>query len=228
MSAEIEIEVVPGLPGKLPPGERVVWQGRPQWRAMARNTFKVRWLAAYFAVFGVARFVVALQQKQGIHGMLQLLALTALAAACLGVLSLMAWLNARATIYTITTRRVVMRIGVALPFTWNLPFNRIAAADLQVRKEGDGDVVLKLAPPDRIGWLHLWPHTQPGHVVRARPALRTIAEPERVSRLLAEAVRDWASSEATAVRVATQVSAPDSQRSGSISAVAEAAAQAGH
>jgi hypothetical protein len=228
MSAEIELEVVPGLPGKLPAGESIVWQGRPQWWAMARNTFKVRWLAAYFAVFGVARFVVVLRQHQGVTGMLHLLALAALAGTCLGLLALMAWFNARATIYTITTRRIVMRIGVALPFTWNLPFKRIASADVHVRKEGDGDIVLRLAAPDRIGWLHLWPHTQPGHVVRARPTLRTIAEPARVSQLLADAVRQWASSEATPVKVASEVYAAASSQSGSIAVVAEAAAQAGH
>ena len=35
-----------------------------------------------------------------------------LAALCIGVLALLAWLNARATIYTLTNRRVAMRIGV--------------------------------------------------------------------------------------------------------------------
>ena len=35
------------------------------------------------------------------------------------------YFNARATVYTITTRRLVMRIGVALPTTFNLPFKQI-------------------------------------------------------------------------------------------------------
>ena len=43
----------------------------------------------------------------------------------------MAWLSARNTVYTITDRRVVMRIGIVLTLTFNLPFKRIAAAGLQ-------------------------------------------------------------------------------------------------
>jgi len=88
---------------------------------------------------------------------------------------------------------------VALPMTWNLPFKRIAAADLKVRGEGDGDILLRLVAPDRIAWLQLWPHTQPWHVMNARPTLRAIADPAKVAALLAEAVRSWAEAEAAPV-----------------------------
>ena len=201
MSSEIEIETIPGLPHDLPPGERVLWQGRPEWRALARQTFNVRILAAYFAIFGVARFAVAVRERQGITGARELFIVVGLALACLVVLSGMAWLHARATIYTITTHRIVLRIGVALPMTWNLPFKRIAAAQLAARKDGEGDIVLELKSPDRIAWLQLWPHTQPWHYLKARPTLRAIAEPARVAALLADAVRDWASMTAAPVAV---------------------------
>jgi hypothetical protein len=202
MSSEIEIETIPGLPGDLPPGERVLWQGRPEWKALARNTFKVRMIAAYFAVFIAARLFVAVQDREGVSGLLHTLLAASAAATCLGVLSLMAYVNARATIYTITTRRIVLRIGVALPMSWNLPFKRLAAADLNVRKEGDGDIALKLSAPNRIAWLHLWPHVAPWQYSHARPTLRAIAEPARVSKLLAEAFQNWAAEEATPVKVA--------------------------
>ena len=143
MSAEdLEFEPVPGLPSDLPPGETLLWQGRPDWKSLARHTFKVRMLAAYFAVFATFRLVVAVQRHQGLAGFAQVLLLCALAAGCLGVLSLMAWAYARATVYTITSRRLVMRIGIALPMTWNLPFRRIASADLTVRNDGRGDISL--------------------------------------------------------------------------------------
>jgi hypothetical protein len=205
MSSEIEIEPIPGLPHHLPPGERILWQGRPEWKALARNTFKVGWLAAYFAVFVTARAVAAYEEGRGVHGLLQVLTALALAGACLAVLSGMAWINARATMYTITTRRIVMRIGVALPTTFNLPFKRLASADVKVRKDGDGDIVLQIAGRDRIAWLHLWPHVHPFHLARARPMLRTIAEPERVASLLAAAVQEWAKAEAAPVLVPAKV-----------------------
>ena len=46
-----------------------------------------------------------------------LLALTAI-----GMLTLLAWLSARATVYSVTSHRVIIKGGVALPVTVNLPF----------------------------------------------------------------------------------------------------------
>jgi hypothetical protein len=204
MSSEIDIEAVPGLPHDLPPGERIVWQGSPGWKSLARHTFKVRWLAAYFAVFAASRLVTSVRQQEGLAGARSLLAVAALAATCLGVLCGLAWLNARSAIYTITTRRVVLRIGVALPTTWNLPFARVASADVKVRNEGDGDIVLQLKAPDRIAWLQLWPHTQPWHFARARPALRAIPDAARVASLLADTAQAWAVAAAAPVMVAAR------------------------
>lgn len=192
MSSEIEFEPIPGLPHELPPGERLLWQGRPQWRGLARYTFRVPWLAAYFGLFIAARGGFALQDGQGLAGaLLTSLLVLPLAVLCLGVLSLLAWLNARATIYTITTRRVVMRFGVAFPMTFNLPFKRLAAANLNLRKSGDGDIALQLAGPDRIAWLHLWPHARPWRLAKAQPMLRAIPQAAAVAELLAAAVQAW-------------------------------------
>ena len=175
MSSEVEFEPIPGLPHALPPGERLLWQGRPSWRGLARHTFQVRWLSAYFGVFTIARAVIAVQEGHGLSGaLLSMIVVLPLAALCIGLLTLLAWLNARATVYTITSRRVVMRFGVAFPMTFNLPFKRLAAAALTVRKEGEGDISLQLAAPDRIAWLHLWPHARPWRLARpSRPCARS-------------------------------------------------------
>ena len=198
-----DIEPVVGLPRHLPPGEHIVWQGRPDWRAMARGTFKTRWVAAYFVMFFFAHLFLSLRDHQALGLVWRGVGL---AVACLAILHLLAWLNAGAAMYTITNRRVVLRIGVAVPLTWNLPFKRLAAADLKVRREGDGDIVFHLVAPDRIAWLQLWPHAQPGHFFRARPALRAIARPAEVAKLLGEAMQTWAATESTAVQVAGRYS----------------------
>jgi hypothetical protein len=202
-SGDPEIEPVVGLPRNLPPGEHIVWQGRPDWRAMARTTFKTRWVALYFVTFFLAHLGLSLRDHQSLQRVWMGLGL---AVACLAILYFLAWLNAGAAMYTITSKRVVMRVGVALPLTWNLPFKRLAAADLKVRKEGDGDIVLHLVAPDRIAWLQLWPHAQPGKLTKARPALRSIAQPTHVAKLLAEAMRSWAEAESTPVQVAGRYS----------------------
>lgn len=207
MSADLDFEPVPGLPAELPAGETIVWQGRPSWRALARTTFKARWLAAYLGFFVAARAVIAIKDGQGAPGLVGVGFAAALAAAALGVVLLMAWMYARSTVYTITTKRVVMRIGVAIPMTWNLPFKQIVSADLAVRKEGDGDVVLRVASPNKVAWLHLWPHVAPWQFANARPTFRAIEEPSRVASLLAEAVKAWASAEHVVVHASTTLPA---------------------
>lgn len=190
---ELEYEPVPGLPSELPPGEHIVWQGRPQWRALAREGLKLRWLAAYFGLFMVARAAAVAVGGDWSSGGVQLLVMLLVFSACLGLCALIAWLHARTTMYTITTHRVVMRIGVALPITWNLPFERIAAADLVVRDEHDGDVVLRLVAPDRLAWFHIWPHARAGRMLRACPTLRAVSDPAGVAGRLQAAVRGWSS-----------------------------------
>lgn len=195
---EMELEAVPGLPGELPPGEQILWQGRPSWKALARHAFKIRWLAVYFGVFVVARLVSAAMGGSGPQTAAQVAVMLVLFSVCLGVWALVAWIQAKTTYYTITTHRVVMRIGAALPMTWNLPFSRIASAELTVRDAGDGDVILRLTPPNRMAWLHLWPHARPAARFKASPAFRAIAEPKHVAAVLEEAVRSWSEQESGA------------------------------
>lgn len=202
MSEDAEQEPIPGLPAPLPQGEQILWQGSPQWRGLARHVFYVRWIAAYFAVFITARELVALKDGEGLAAaLISGVTFVGLAAVCLGLLTLLAWLNARATIYTITTRRVVMRFGVALPMTFNLPFKKLASADLRARKEGDGDIALELSGPDRLAWLVLWPHARPWRFTRAQPMLLSLPDAARVAGLLGDAVRAFAAAEAAAGKV---------------------------
>jgi hypothetical protein len=189
--SDIEFEDIPGLPGKLPPGEYVVWQGRSSWRALARHTFKVRAVAAWLGAFSLLRLVVDVQAGQGLVGTLIAVGLSAL---CLGILVATAVAYARSTIYTITSRRIVMRIGVAVPMSINVPFTIIAAADLRQRADC-GDIVLQLSGPNRIAWLNLWPHVTWGQFSRPRPTLLSLTEAAKVASTLRETVARWAEGE---------------------------------
>ena len=51
---EHEWEAAPGLPSALPAGERVVWQGAPNWRSLAIHAFHVPKVAMYFSLIGAA------------------------------------------------------------------------------------------------------------------------------------------------------------------------------
>lgn len=204
-SEDLEIETVPGLPHELPKGERLLWQGRPSWRALARQTFRTRWVMAYFAVLVAVRAVDAIAGGKCAGGVVSALFLAGM---CLGLLNAFAYFQARATVYSITTKRVVLRSGVALPITWNLPFRELASADLVTRRVDDGDIVMTLRPPNRIGWLFLWPHVAPWRPVRARPALRALPEPAAVAAKLADAVAAWSREAEIALTVNAPTLAP--------------------
>lgn len=82
----------------------------------------------------------------------------------------------------------MMRIGIALPMTLNLPFSRIEGAALHVFADGSGDIPLRLGKGTRIAYLHLWPHARPWRVSEPQPMMRALANPSEVAALLAEAV----------------------------------------
>ena len=106
----------------------------------------------------------------------------------LGLLLGSAWMSARNALYTITDRRVVMRYGIALTLTYNLPYARIDAADVRLwNDQGVGDISLQLNRSDRIGWVHLWPHNRPWHMKHPQPSLRCVPQASEAGRVLAQA-----------------------------------------
>lgn len=180
MTVEYEIEPIPGLPGNLPDGETIVWQGSPDWQSLARAVFHTRLVAGWFVLAASLAFIGGGTGWKGA-------ALTLVAAtAGLGVLYLLARAASRSTIYTLTNRRVVMRFGVALPKCINLPLAAIGAAD--VRSLGGGKIDIVLRPTQRfpLSWLQMWPHVQPWQVASPRPMLRAV--PESFAPLLAGAL----------------------------------------
>ncbi len=188
MMTEYENEPVPGLPGLLPKGETIIWQGAPNWRVLARTAFHTGTVAVYFGALtmfalgaAVWRGVSALSDLAGvaitIGGMVVGLVL----------LHLLAWAVARTTIYTLTDRRIVLRFGVALPKCINLPLGIIGNVDLRQRAHGTGDLALKLTSEQRLGYAALWPHARAWHYANPQPMLRAVPDIEAVATLMARA-----------------------------------------
>lgn len=183
-----------GLPGALPAGERLLWQGRPHWRGLALRALHARKLAFYFAALLAWYVASSLYDGEPAGGVaLAALKLGGLALAPLALIGLYAWLTQRATIYSITNRRVVIRMGIALPMTLNLPFARIEAADLHVCADGSGDIALRLTPAERIAYPILWPHARPWRLARAEPMLRAVPKATAAAQILARALAASAS-----------------------------------
>lgn len=186
---EHEFEAVHGLPEALPEGESLLWQGSPDARLLARQALHLDLVAGYFGVLlvwhGASAWADGATLPQTLRSMAGLLPLMLLACALLASL---AWLMARTTVYTVTDRRVVMRMGIVLSITFNLPFAQIQSADWRARRHG-GDIVLSLSGPDRIAFLHLWPHVRPWRLRQTQPMLRALSDAPAVAAVLAQALR---------------------------------------
>lgn len=188
MMTEYENEPVPGLPGLLPKGETIIWQGAPNWRVLARTAFHTRTVAVYFV--GLTVFALGAAVWRGIQAPSDLAGVgITVAGAVVGValLHLLAWAVARTTIYTLTDRRIVLRFGVALPKCINLPLNIIGNVDLRHRTHGTGDLAMKLTSEQRLGYAALWPHARAWHYSNPQPMMRAVPNVDAVATLLARA-----------------------------------------
>ena len=181
-----------GLPGPLPKGERILWRGAPSVRGVLVRAFHARLVMAWFG--GVAALIAIAATAAGTPA-------AAMAAAgptlliglgAVGLLAFFSWLVHRTTVYTVTDRRVVLHVGIALPITLNLPYGKIEEAGLHLFADGSGDIPLRLPPGERVAYLHLWPHARPWRVSRPEPMLRSVPDAAAVARLLAGALAERA------------------------------------
>jgi Bacterial PH domain len=191
VNQEHDFEPVPGLPGNLPHGESLLWQGSPVWTTIARQVFYIRAVAVYFAVLIAYQIGYASWAGIGMTEAITAALWIALAGVlAIGLLALLARKTAQTTIYTITSRRVVLRYGIALPVCLNLPFATIGAANLGMHDDGTGDVSLALTGDANIAYLHLWPHARPWHLKKTEPTMRALPKPANVANILTSALAD--------------------------------------
>jgi hypothetical protein len=187
--SDFDFEPVKGLPENLPYNERMLWQGSPRWQDMAIHAFHARKAVIYFAVLGAAESMVRLASGGNLADAgkysVWFLVLAAVAAA---LLTALAYASARTTVYTITSKRLVMRFGIALPMTINLPFKLIDSAAVKLYRNGAGDIPLVLAKGNRLAYLVLWPHAKRWEISNPQPALRCIADADKIASLLAAAL----------------------------------------
>ena len=184
---DFKFEPIRGLPEELPSDEQILWQGSPNALRLARDAWALNWVIGYFTLLTIWRvgvssadvpFTTAL-----LHGVPFVLAGVVVAL----LLYVIAAIQARSTVYTLTNKRVCMRIGAALTMTLNLPYVCIANAQATVRTDGTGTIMLELTGETRLSYLMTWPHVRPWHMRRTQPALRAIPEAAMVAAIFAEA-----------------------------------------
>ena len=219
---EYEYEEVRGLPGKLPEGESILWQGAPDWRTLARRTFHIKTVALYFAALVIIRGAasVYLDGASVVAAVFAGIAVIPLALAGLALLAGLAWWHARTTVYSITNKRVVMRFGIAIQLAINLPFREIGSAALMKFASGHGEIPLTLTGNGRLAYLHLWPHVRPGHFKHPQPMLRCVPNAADVAERLTAAWAERNEQAPDAIRIETcRAQAVERARPGSASTV---------
>ncbi|REC57841.1 PH domain-containing protein [Rhodosalinus sediminis] len=184
---DFAFEPVKGLPETPPEGERILWQGRPDAWALALESMNLKWVMGYFVLLAAWRLVAAIDLMPFAQAVAISTPFIVMGLIVCALLAIVAWVQARATVYTITNRRVAMRVGAALTVTLNLPYTQIANANLDLRRRGTGTIALELMGETRFSYLVLWPHVRPWHLRNPEPALRCIPDAERVAGILAEA-----------------------------------------
>lgn len=195
---EHEFEPQHGLPERLPAGEHILWQGSPDFWAMACRVFHIRKVAFYFAFLLLAHAANLLWSGSSAwQTMMSLRWLLPLALFGIATVAMLAWMTAKTTVYTLTDKRIVMRVGIVLTVTFNLPLKSLTSAGLlrydksddKQGADGHGDITLALGSQDRIAWLQLWPSVRPWRFTKPEPMLRSIANAQAVSDQLSAA---WA------------------------------------
>ncbi len=179
-------EPVEGLPELPPEGERILWQGRPAWWQLTWESLSVPWIAGYFVFLALWRFGAVFDLMpfgQAVGASVPFLILGALVIAGLMIVG---FVQARSTMYTVTNKRIAMRIGAALTVTLNLPYTQVKNASLSLRKNGTGTIAIEPSSEMPLGYAMCWPHVRPWYIRNTQPALRCIPEAEKVARMIAD------------------------------------------
>lgn len=184
---DFEIEPVPGLPERPPEGEQILWQGKPDWWVLAKESLSFWWVAGYFAVLTLWRFGTVVDLMPIGQAIGASMPFVLMGVVTCGILAGFSYIQANLTLYTVTTSRIAMRIGAALTVTLNLPYRQIGNASLDLRKSGHGTIALETMGETRLSYLVCWPHVRPWHMKKTQPALRCIPDARKVADIISEA-----------------------------------------
>lgn len=195
---EHDFEPIPGLPERPPEGEQILWQGKPAWWSFTKRALHVRKVATYFLLVGIWFAYTSLRDGKGINyalgdffGQIVIGALV-----CGGLVMIGRWM-VKGSLYTITSQRVVMRIGAAWQASINLPFAQVESVDQNKHRDGHSDLMIRMDPRERLSYIFFWPHVRPWRLSRPEPMLRSLAEGDEAVGVLVDALKRYVESEQT-------------------------------
>jgi Bacterial PH domain len=204
--AEIVEHVGPdGEVSRLPAGEKVLWTGAPDQRALARYFLRERWCLAFVAFsFSLG---AAVPRLIGVATLSTIMAIVAIVS-----IRLMAWQIAKSSKYVITDKRVYFNIGIVMRADANIPYSSLDGVDLRRRSDGSADLMLKLTGEQEIPWLLLFPHMTWHGGPRGRPTFRSLRAPQAAADAVVSALRAYPQPAAADTTGATATTVPSGAR----------------
>lgn len=177
-----------GVNEALPAGERVLWEGSPDARALARHLFFVRPISVYLSAMVFWWVAVNVSQVGTTSFWTTLGTQILLSGGVVGAAWLFARAIARGTTYAITDRRLVLNFGVIFPLTINLPLRYVQGASARQFSDQTGQIAVQLSTKEKLAWIVLFPHVRPWTFNNPEPLLRGLTDPVKVGEILREAV----------------------------------------
>ena len=186
---DFAVEPIEGLPELLPKGEVILWQGRPNWLRLTIESLNLWWVIGYFGLLAAWRFLTVIDYMPIGTAFSASIPFLFVAAFVGLLLCGVGYIQAKETLYTITNRRVVMRIGAALTLTLNLPFTKIDNAAVAKKRGGFGNIAFETSGDTKFSYFVLWPHARSWYFGKPQPTLKCIPDIETVSSILGEAAK---------------------------------------
>ncbi len=177
-----------GVNEALPAGERVLWEGSPDARAIARHLFYIRPISAYLSVMVLWWVAVNGSQAGTTSFWVTLGTQLLLSGGVVGSALLFARAIAKGTTYAITDRRLVLNFGVIFPMTVNLPLRYVQSASARQFSDKTGQIAVQLTEKEKLAWIVLFPHVRPWKFTNPEPLLRGLTDSVKVGEILREAV----------------------------------------
>jgi hypothetical protein len=198
MTHEYDFEEVRGIPYRLPEDEKILWQGSPNWRSLAVHLCHVRTITLYFLLLMAWVVFARLSENRPLSEAMEINAwYMAMLGIVMAIALTFAYLCAKTTIYTITTRRVVLRYGIAFTKAVNVPLRLVKSGGLRMHANGTGDIAITLYGPEKIAYLIIWPHARPWRFASPEPMLRALPEPQKAVEFLRIALAPFVKDHAT-------------------------------
>jgi hypothetical protein len=186
---DFAVEPIEGLPELLPKGEVILWQGRPNWLRLTIESLNLWWVIGYFGLLAAWRCLTVIDDMPLGTAFSASIPFLFVAAFVGLLLCGVGYIQAKATLYTITNRRVVMRIGAALTLTLNLPFTKIDNAAVAKKRGGFGNIAFETSGDTKFSFFVLWPHARSWYFGKPQPTLKCIPDIEKVSSILGQAAK---------------------------------------